>query len=173
MNIHNQQSAAGNADARYLLNVKHNVVTGSTNQAVFGGIQDTMCAVRLLTQMDIPFEVLLDISVIQKYNYKEIYELVPEPEEGLMVPGRYALDLLFPREFHYHEAGVTIVNGRITEDSVPMGKKHAGAGCKSINFYMALDYGNDASINWLSDVGRTYSPLLHSHILHSTPKHPS
>jgi hypothetical protein len=157
MNMHMMQSKGAQAEGRYLMHVRNNAVTGSTNEAVFGCVQDTMIGIYLMTHehMMMPAEVLMDITMLQRYARRELSEIMPPCAPDTLVPSRWAIDLLFPRDFHYEQGGVKIVDGRIQPGSGPFNKRHAGTGSSSINFLMALDYSNETSLEWLSDVGRT------------------
>ena len=167
MNMHVPQSTPAEAECRYLLHVNHNVVDGGTNKAVFGAVHDTMTGAYLMTLPDalVPIELLLDTAMQQKYNHREVYEVLPSSKlaPGTKVPAWWAIDVLFPRDFCYDHDGVNIVDGRIQPGSGPFTKKHAGNGSSSIGFVLALDYGNSVSVEWLSDLGRTAYVFMTQH----------
>ena len=158
MNLHVAQSTQAQAECRQILHIKNNAVNGGTNKAVFGAVQDTMCGLNLMTRPDamVPVELLMDCAMYQRYNYRELHEILPPKEtRASLVPAWWALDLIFPRDFCYHCDGVVIVDGRIQPGSAPFTSKHAGNGSGSINYVLSIDYGNAASVEWLSDAGRT------------------
>ena len=161
MNLHVPQSTQAQTECRTILHIKNNAVNGGMNCAVFGAVQDTMCGLNLMTRADamVPIELLMDCAMHHRYNYRDLHEIMPphdpDGKRPSLVPAWWALDLLFPRDFCYTCDGVLIVDGRIQPGSAPFTSKHAGSGSTSINYVLAIDYGMDKSVEWLSDAGRT------------------
>ena len=192
MTIYVPQSLAARAELRHLAHLRCNIMSGADNKPIVGCSQDSMTGIHLLTQAAtmLPLRVFMAAVMQQQYPRQSVSALMEEVhaaqvralmaegglglEQGvaaaaaarscLRISGRRLVDLMLPADFCYYHDGVVIHKGRIAPASAPFLSIHAGSGASSIVAVLCLEYGQDAAVDFLSDVSRVTNLVMNQHM---------
>lgn len=142
------------AEGKYIMHVKHNLISESTNRPVVGLILDTVTALYKLTYFNplfTPEEFWSFASHIT--TTEDLPTLTRRAIKHGVHPysGRALVSALFPKDFFYKRDEVQIIDGILVRGVIK--GKHLGTAHRSILQDMRKDprYGTERAVNFLTD----------------------
>jgi DNA-directed RNA polymerase beta' subunit len=160
------QEEESRAECSQLATMEANMINVAKNKPMFVPLQDVVAAVWMLTVATcwLTVENFCDIVCAIRHPTRPMPSMydpsVVDPTTG-KVHGRRVFDYMFPPTLQYHQAGVHIVNGRITPDSGPLANKHVGSTRESLLLVMHKDFSPKLAMNFLGDMGMVSDVFLH------------
>ena len=155
-NFHLPQNMHAKAEMIHISHIRHNTIDPASSSPVFVPVQGTMCGLYLMSDVTLRIPVDLACNMVMECRYarKTVKEAFGQDFAQFEdIEATRVLDLLWPSDFTFQAKGVKIINGRIHEDSKLISKKHL-SGSGSLMHLLALNYGEPAIVEFVSDLGR-------------------
>lgn len=136
-----------------LMNVKNCIMNAQNNKNIISVVYDALTGAYLLTQPEtfVEPDVFANIvSFIENDSGKDtLYERL-ESHHVPITSGRALFSAILPEDFYYRKGDVFIHNGILVSGVVH--KDHLGSTHGSIIQVLMKDYGQDTTVNFLTDV---------------------
>jgi DNA-directed RNA polymerase subunit A' len=151
MNLHVAQTLESRQEVERLMDVKHQLISPASGEAVIGCIQDSIAGLYLLTKdkqysRKEAIEILFTIGFknLEKMNFKE------------KVSGKEVFSVILPDDLNFvgkSKGGTVLIeNGQLIEGIID--KKTVGDGGGTLLRYLHKNYGSDLVLNIVSYMAR-------------------
>lgn len=151
--VHAPQSNEAMLELALLMNVKNCIMNAQNNKNIIGVVYDALTGAYLLTQPEtfVANDVFMNIvSFLENADGREtLYERL----DRYHIPrnsGRALFSAILPEDFYYRKNDVLIRDGILVSGVIS--KDHLGSSHGSIIQVLMKDYGQDVTINFLTDV---------------------
>jgi len=151
--VHAPQSRDAMLELALLMNVKNCIMNSQNNKNIISVVYDALTGSFLLTQPETfvdPGVFMNIISFIEnnsgRETFKERLKKYGVPETS----GRALFSSIFPDDFYYRKGNVLIREGILVSGVIT--KDHVGGTHGSIIQVLMKDYGQDVTVNFLTDI---------------------
>jgi DNA-directed RNA polymerase beta' subunit len=162
--VHAPQSVDAVKEVASLMHVTCNLMSAQKNKNAAGVVYDALVGAYLLTQPDtrVDEDVRNDILMFLE-NGEAVPTLFERGEKYHLPPnsGRLIFSALFPVDFYYRKKDVLIRDGILVAGTIT--KDHIGTTGGSIIQALYKDYGQNRTVDFLTDVYRMTGKYLDSH----------
>jgi DNA-directed RNA polymerase beta' subunit len=165
-NFHVPQGEHARAEMKILTAIKHNAIDHSCSAPSYVPVQDSMCAIHLLTHpgrripRSLAFQMYMELRYARKtaceaFGMRNFMDEDDDVDGDVddTVAATTIISALLRDDFNYSHAGVKIRRGFFACDSAAILKKHV-SGSRSILHLIGLDYGEPEIVEFVSDLGR-------------------
>jgi DNA-directed RNA polymerase beta' subunit len=151
--VHAPQSIGSRMELATIMNVKNNIMNSQNNKNIIGVVYNALTGSYLLTQPETYVAPDVYGNVVSFLVNKDSLETIKARLEKYDIPetsGRALFSTLFPEDFYYREHGVLIRDGILINGVI--NKSHIGSSHRSIIQVMMKDYGQDRTVDFITDI---------------------
>lgn len=151
--VHAPQSKDSMMELALLMNVKNCIMNSQNNKNIIGVVYDALTGSYLLTQPETFIEpgVFMNITTfIENKSGRDTFKARLKKYGVPETSGRALFSSIFPEDFYYQKGNVLIRDGILVSGIIT--KDHVGGTHGSIIQVMMKDYGQDTTVDFLTDI---------------------
>lgn len=162
--VHVPQSEDARREVAGLMNVACNIMNAQTNSNIAGVVFDALTGAYILSLPETKINESVFMRTRMVLENKDSLEKLNERLEKYDIPkdsGRALLSALFPKDFYYTK-GETVIKDGILVSGV-LDKSNIGSESGTIIQALYKDYGQERTVDFLTDIYRTAGIYLDAH----------
>lgn len=151
--IHAPQSNEAMLELALLMNVKNCIMNAQNNKNIIGVVYDALTGAYLMTQPETFVDRDVFMNIVSFLENDSGRETLYDRLDRYNVPlesGRALFSSILPEDFYYRKNDVLIRDGILVSGVIT--KDHLGSSHGSIIQVLMKDYGQDVTVNFLTDV---------------------